>query len=75
MRISERMEAARKLQELDLEWKHTARLGLKLSLFGDQLSFTNDGDFVSIVEAQEAVIYLANQLGLEVKGHGKTKKN
>ena len=66
MTLSERMAAASKLQECKLDWKYTTRLGLKISLFGDQISFNQDGDYIDLEEAQEAIKYLAKQFGLEV---------
>jgi hypothetical protein len=72
--IAERIEAVSKLQKLDLDWKHTSRLGLKILLFGDQVSLTDDGDFVDLKEIQDAIRYLAEQFNVEVKS-GKTKKS
>ncbi len=72
--IADRMVAAKKMEKLELDWKHTTRLGLDISLFGSQVSLSKEGDFLDLNEIQDAIIYLAEQFNVEVK-NGKTKKN
>jgi hypothetical protein len=65
--LAKRLEAAVALEALPkLAWEHS-RLGINISISGSQISFTNDGDYVSLKEAQATVKYLAEQLGLKVK--------
>lgn len=73
--IASKVKAISELQKLKLPWDVT-RLGFNISLHGDQIAFTNEGDFVSLKEAREAIQYLLNQLTETKEAEsGKTKKN
>ncbi len=65
--VAERMEAMTKLQNIPpADWK-VRSAGIKLCLFGDQVTFGDDSDFVSLKEAQEAVLYLCRQFNITAK--------
>lgn len=67
MTINERIKEIEKLQKLEVPWQ-VSRLGLHVSLFGDQIAFTNEGgDYVDVMEARQALDWLIEQLGGKVK--------
>lgn len=63
---ADRMQAIESLEKLDIPWKYGTRPGFQVTLFGSQICFTNDGDYLSLSEAKELIKYWANELGLKV---------
>lgn len=64
--LKERLEAATQLQTLPKPPYLLHCSGIRFMLAGDQISFTNDGDFLSLSQAQEVVRILAAELGVKV---------
>lgn len=66
LNAADRMQAIEKLQKLDIPWKFGVHPGFKVTLFGSQICFTANGDYLDLQEAQEIITYWATQLGLKV---------
>lgn len=68
MTLKQRLEAIKQLENTDdiLMWPHR-RFFSHIELFGSQISFGPDADYATLHEAQEAVGWLAEQLGGTVK--------
>jgi hypothetical protein len=73
MTLKEKLEKIEELQKLTTPWKVMRLMG-KVELFGNHISFNADGhggDFVSLEEAREAIDWLVEQLGGQVKWRAK----
>jgi hypothetical protein len=62
IRMSKRKEVDFKKQ---IPWE-VKRTGLDPDVYGSQISFTQDGDYLDLDEAREAVAWLVTQLGGKV---------
>jgi hypothetical protein len=63
MSIEQRLKTAILLQRVDVPWEYS-RSGIKISIAGDQVSFSNDGDYISLEEAQDVIRYLMKEFGV-----------
>lgn len=72
MTLKEKLEKIEELQEVTTPWE-VMRLVGKIELSGTQISFRADGhgDFVSLEEAREAIDWIVEQLGGQVKWKAK----
>ena len=69
MKMHEFLEATKEFNEqLDVPFKVWTSLGGKgfPHIWGDTISFTQEGDFLTLQEAREVITWLADQLGGEV---------
>lgn len=62
MTIADRVTEITWLQELEIPHHVRTLFGDSIRIFGDQIAFTPDGDYVSLSEAREAIEWLASQL-------------
>lgn len=68
MNLKQRLEKIKELEDVPrASWEHGIRLGLNVSLAGSSVCFTNDGYYVSLEEAQQALEYYVQQFGGKVK--------
>lgn len=66
--LAGRMTAIKQLEDgFEVPFEHGRCLGLTPTLFGSQISFTPDGDFVSLEDARKSIQWYAQQLGGTVK--------
>jgi hypothetical protein len=66
MKIHERMKAIEELQKIQLPWS-VNRTGIRMSLFGQNVCFADDGDFLTLDEAREVIQQLVEEFGGTVK--------
>ena len=68
LKAYEALEIAKSLdQNLERPWDVTTCAGLEMSLFGDQIMLGKDSDYLSLAQARQVAVYLADQLGGTVK--------
>ncbi len=65
--IQERMRRIEMLETLDVPHIVRTSAGIKLTLFGSQLCFSPDGDYMTLEDAREVAQWLTEQLGGKVK--------
>ena len=72
MKIWEYIEATQNFNSLhsaQIPYKVWAAMGQKgfPCVWGDQVQFTKEGNFLSLNEAREVIVWIANQLGGKVE--------
>ena len=67
MKIYERLEKIAELETIEVPYKVKCAFGENIRLFGSNIAFTDDTDFVSLEDAKIAVAWLVEQLGGTVK--------
>lgn len=61
--ISDRLKAIEDLEAIEVPWFAGKRLGLTPTLFGSQIAFTDDGDYLNRDDVCEALQWWVQQLG------------
>ncbi len=65
--IAERISVIERLQDRgEPDFATETCTGVRMAIHGNMISFTNDGDYLSLYDAQNAVKAWAEQLGMEV---------
>jgi hypothetical protein len=71
--IQERVRRIEMLEELEVPHNVRVSAGIRISLFGSQICFSDDGDYLSLADAREVVQWLTEQLGGKVKWESNQK--
>jgi hypothetical protein len=66
MKIHERVKAIEELEKMERKFQFTCA-GLSPTLFGSQIAFTDDGDFLTLEQARSFAALLVEELGGTVK--------
>ncbi len=68
MTIAERVEKIHELEKIETPWNVNCAFGKgSLTLFGSQICFSNDGDYLDLNQAREVIQWYVLQLGGKVK--------
>lgn len=76
MNLLQKMQKIAEIEAVETPWFFSRIFG-KVQLFGSQISFYSGGntDFVDIYEAQQAIEWLVEQLGGQVKWQKNSQEN